>query len=126
MTKYRNKKTLSGFKNAFRGILITVKSQKNFRTELLIALAVMIFTIILKFNPVETALIFISIGFVLFAELINTSAEYIIDTYFGNKYSEIAKISKDIAAGSVLIAVLTSISLGIILFTPKILNIIIK
>ena len=70
------------------------------------------------------ALITLSIGFVLFAELTNTVTEFVVDTYFRTKYSEIAKMSKDVAAGSVLLAIFISGIIGAILFLPKIIALI--
>lgn len=77
---------------------------------------------LLKFSPIEFALTTLAIGFVLFAELVNSTIETIIDTYFGDNHSEIAKVSKDIAAGTVVIALLNAIIIGLLLFFPKFIN----
>ncbi|OGI03712.1 MAG: hypothetical protein A2Y25_08220 [Candidatus Melainabacteria bacterium GWF2_37_15] len=124
MKKYRHKTTFSSFLSAYRGIRLAAKSQKNLRTGLLIAGFVLTSGILLKFTVVEMALITLSIGFVLFAELTNTVTEFVVDTYFRTKYSEIAKMSKDVAAGSVLLAIFISGIIGAILFLPKIIALI--
>lgn len=124
MKKYSHKSTLASFNAAFRGIRLGAKSQKNFRTGLVIGVAVIFAGFLLDFNNIEFALTVIAIGFVLFAELVNTSMEFIVDTYFRTKYSEIAKMSKDIAAGAVLLAIFLSAVIGLLLFVPKILALI--
>lgn len=124
MKKYSHKSTWASFNAAFRGIRLGAKSQKNFRTGLLIGIAVLLVGYLLNFSNVEFALLVIAIGFVLFAELVNTSMEFIVDTYFRTKYSEIAKMSKDIAAGAVLLAIFLSAVIGLLLFVPKIIELI--
>jgi diacylglycerol kinase (ATP) len=122
MKKYKNSSTYSSFIYAYRGIMVAVKSQKNFRLGFIISIVVILTAILIGFTPVEIAIIILTGFFVLFAELVNTVIEFIIDAYFGNKYSDIAKISKDIAAGTVLLAILNSAVIGLILFVPKIIN----
>lgn len=121
MTKFRNKTIFSSFKYAFRGIFIALKSQRNFRAGFLIALAVILSSVLLKFSFVEIAITVLTIGFVLFAELVNTVIEFIVDTYFGDNHSEIAKTSKDIAAGTVLFSIFISAVIGGLLFLPKVI-----
>ncbi|HSA06515.1 MAG TPA: diacylglycerol kinase [Candidatus Gastranaerophilales bacterium] len=121
MTKFKNKSTFSSFRFAVRGLLIGMKSQRNFRTAFLISLIVLFSAVMLKFSFVEMSIIVLVIGFVCFAELVNTAIEYVIDTYFRNKHSEMARISKDVAAGSVLTAILCASIIGSLLFFPKII-----
>lgn len=122
MTKFRNRTTFSSFKYALRGIFIAVKSQRNVRTGFFIGLIVLFSAILLEFSSVEIALTLIAISFVVFAELVNTTIEYVVDTYFGDNHSEIAKISKDIAAGTVLFAIFNAAVIGLLLFMPKIIH----
>lgn len=121
MSKYKAGNILSSFKFAIRGLNLAFKSQRNYRIDLFVGLGVLIASILLKFKLIEIALLVLTIGFMLFAELINTVVEFVVDAYFGNKYSILAKMAKDISAGAVLISAITSIFVGIILFTPKLL-----
>ncbi len=120
MSKYRNKTTFSSFKYATRGILLAIKSQRNIRNALLISFAILLAALVFGFSPVELALIVVAGGFVLFAEFTNTIIEFVVDAYFGNKHSEIAGMSKDIAAGTVLISIIIAAIIGGLLFFPKI------
>lgn len=122
MTKYRTKNIFSSFKYAFKGLSIAINSHRNFKIGVCISVLVMISAMFLGFSSVEIAITSLSAGFVLFAELVNSTIETIIDTYFGNNYSEIAKISKDVAAGTVVIAILNAVIVGIVLFLPKVTN----
>lgn len=123
MTKYKNKSMLSSFGQATRGLLIALKSQRTMRIGILISAIVLVTAVILRFSLVEMTMIFIAAGFVLFAEMINTVIEFVIDTYFRNKYSEIARMSKDIAAGAVLFTIFVAAVIGLVLFIPKITQI---
>jgi len=120
MTKFRNTTSNSSLKYAVRGIFIAVKTQKNIRISLFIAFIVLLAAVLFGFSAVEVALVLITSSFVIFAELVNTTIEYVVDTYFRNQYSKIAEISKDVAAAAVLFAVLNSVVVGLLLFLPKI------
>jgi diacylglycerol kinase len=67
------------------------------------------------------AILVLVIGFILYAELLNTVIEFVVDAYFGHKYSILAKMAKDISAGAVLLSAITAIIVGILLFLPKII-----
>lgn len=52
--------------------------------------------------------------------MLNTAIEFLSDRV-NNKYDSKIKVVKDISAGAVLTASITSVIVGIILFYPKIL-----
>lgn len=122
MSKYKASNIFVSFKFALRGIMLAVKSQRNFRTDLIIGAVVLIAAVLLELSTIDIALLVLTIGFMLFAELINTVIEFVIDAYFGNKYSILAKMAKDISAGAVFISALTSIAVGLLIFWPKLIN----
>lgn len=123
MSKYKAENIFVSFKFAFRGLMLAVKSQRNFRADLVIGAIVLILSAFLKFTSVEMAVLLLTIGAMLFAELINTVIEFIVDAYFGNKYSILAKMAKDTSAGAVLLTACICTLVGIVLFVPKILYI---
>mgnify|MGYP001618136644 FL=1 len=57
------------------------------------------------------------IGFVIAVELTNTAIETVVDA-FTDKEHPGAKLAKDISAGAVLIASITSAIIGMIIFLP--------
>jgi len=73
------------------------------RTHFIAALVVLLAALFLRVQPVEFALLALSILFVLFAEMINTAVEAVVDLVSPG-FHPLAKIAKDTAAGAVLIA----------------------
>jgi len=122
MSKYKNNSVFKSLTYAYRGIALALKSQRNFRFDFLFGVFIFILAIFLHFSFVELAVLILTINAVLFAELMNTVIEFVIDAYYGNRYSVIAKMSKDIAAGAVLLTAISAIIVGMMLFLPKIIK----
>ncbi len=61
-------------------------------------------------------------GFVIVAEAFNTAIEIDIDLTSPD-YHPYAKDTKDVAAGAVLLAALTSLTVGLLIFVPYIVDI---
>lgn len=122
MSKYKNSSIFQSLTYAYRGVALALKSQRNFRFDFVFGIFVLTAAVLLRFSYVELAVLVLSINSVLFAELINTVVEFIIDAYYGNRYSIVAKMSKDIAAGAVLITAISALIIGILLFFPKIIK----
>lgn len=122
MSKYVNKNYLSSFKYALKGLRLTIKSQKNFRFQLIVAVFCMIAGNFLKFQAYEMCILLFAIGLVLVCEMINSAIEFTLDACFRNKYSTMVGMAKDISAGAVFIATTISIFIGIILFGNSILK----
>ena len=119
MTKYKSSNVLQSFRFAIRGIALAIKSQRNFRIDIILGILSILLAIFLRFSFIEMAILILLIGFIMFAELTNTVIEFVVDAYFGNKYSILAKMAKDISAGAVFISALISIIIGFLLFFPK-------
>ena len=125
MSKYKASGVFESMGFALRGILVSLKSQLNFRVEVLIGIMGLILAFYLRFTYVELAIYVFTVALMLFAEMMNTVNEFIIDAYFGNKYSLLAKMGKDICAGAVFLISFLSIIIGMLLFAPKIYSILI-
>ena len=50
----------------------------------------------------------------------NSVIEFIMDAYYKNKWSKLAKLSKDIAAGAVLLSAVASATISLLIFATKI------
>jgi len=122
MSKYKAANIFISFRFAFRGIMLALKSQRNFRADIYIGSIVLLSAIILKLPLVEIAILVLTIGFIMVAELFNTVIEFVVDAYFGNKYSILAKMAKDVSAGAVFIGAITSIIVGTLLILPRIID----
>lgn len=95
--KSENKKILNSFKYAFCGIVTGIKKETNLKIHILIMVLVIIAGVILKISPLEWIICIILFGLVIFAELINTAIETVVDMITPYKNDK-AKIAKDVAA----------------------------
>lgn len=112
------KKLLDSFNHAFEGIIYTLKTQRNMRIHFVIAILVLFSSVFFHLSKVETLVLFITISLVIIAEMINTSIEATIDL-ITDKYHELAKIAKNVAAGAVLVSAVNSIVVAYIIFYDK-------
>ena len=109
---------IKSFQFAFEGIKTAITSGRNFRIQLTLGFLASILAFILNFSPTEWTILVITIASVLILELINTALESIVDIVSPEIRPE-AKIAKDIAAASVLMASLASLLVAAFLFLPK-------
>lgn len=115
------KKGNVGFSFAWNGLKEVVKTERNFRIHLVATLLVIILCISFDLVYLEWAVICLVIGLVLIAEMINSAIEKMLD-YLNPSIHPQAKIIKDIAAGAVLLAAIIATVIGLIIFLPKIMN----
>lgn len=113
-----NSKILS-FKYALVGIATALKGEPNMKFHFFVSLVVVALALVLKLSKSDWISIIFLIGFVISLELTNTAIEAVVDA-FTDKEHPGAKMAKDIAAGAVLVAALTSMILGTIIFLPYI------
>lgn len=90
------------------------------RTHFIVALGVLLAALFLRVSPIEFALLAISILFVLFAELINTAVEAVVDLITPG-FHPLAKIAKDTSAGAVLVAACGAGIMGYLILAKYIL-----
>lgn len=109
---------LDSFNYAFDGIVYAFKTQPNMRIHFLVATLVLIASLIFKLTKLEILMLFLTISFVLVAEMINTAIEAAIDLVTQD-YHPIAAIAKNVAAGAVLVASTVSVIVGYLIFYPK-------
>ncbi len=113
------------FRNALIGIRTAYKSQRNLRVHIIIGFFVIIFGIFLKVSMVEWLILLLTILVVLITEIFNTALEFTVDL-FSTEYSKQAKKAKDISAAGVLITAFFAMFIGIIIFLPKLISLILK
>ena len=99
------------FRDALRGIILSVRIERNIRTHTLVAFTVIVVGVLLQLNM---GIILIVISSVLSSEMLNTCIEAICDLVHPDKSDAIRNI-KDIAAGAVLINVIVSVLVGVYL-----------
>ena len=111
------KDRLKSFKYAFSGIRDLLKQEHNARIHLVILLLVITAAIVLKISSSGWIAIIFAAGLVFIGECFNTAIENLSDAVSPEKNEKI-KIAKDIAAAGVLIAAVTAVIIGMIVFLP--------
>ncbi len=96
---------------AIEGILWAVKTQRHMLVHLIAAILVMIVALVLRLTLYEFALLCLAITLVLFAELVNTAIEVVVDLVSPD-FHPLAQRAKDVAAGAVLLASVAALVLG--------------
>ncbi|MGH2486845.1 MAG: diacylglycerol kinase family protein, partial [Ktedonobacterales bacterium] len=94
---------LRSFVYAWRGIVYAVRTQRNMRVHIALAVVAIALGVALRISPVEFAMIFVAITGVFIAEMINTVAEACVDLAT-QTYHPLARVAQDVAAGAVLIS----------------------
>lgn len=74
-------------------------------------------------SSLEWVLLTLAIGFVFVTETLNTAIEIDIDLT-SPEYHPFARDTKDVAAAAVLLSVFVAVIIGLIIFLPKIINVI--
>ena len=118
--KNKSRNFLSSFDNAFNGFYSAFLSEKNLRFHLIAAITVVCMGVFCKISVYEWISVIIVITIVIISELFNTTIELSVD-YFSPEENPAAKKIKDISASAVLIATISSILVGIIIFGSKLL-----
>lgn len=108
---------LTSFKYAFSGMWHVLRTQRNARIHLSLALVVIVLGLWLGLSRIEWAIIVLTIGLVLAAESFNTVAEAAVDLATA-EYHPLAKIAKDVAAGAVLLMAITAVIVGLLILGP--------
>ena len=92
------------------------KGQHNFWIQCFIAISVIVLSLVLNISLAEWLFVTFSIGFVLTAEMFNSVIEKLVDLV-SPEFNKKAGLIKDMAAGAVLIAAITSAIIGFIIFS---------
>ena len=109
---------VESFNYAFEGIIHVLRTQRNMRIHFLFAFVVLIAALVTGVSKFELVALLIAIAFVLIAEMLNTAIEGAIDVAT-TSFDPMAKLAKDIAAGAVLIATVTAVSVGYLVFADR-------
>jgi diacylglycerol kinase len=118
-------KFIRSFHFAFSGLWYAIRTQRNMRVHLLIALLAIVAGILLHISAVEFALIFVAILLVFTAEMFNTVFELCVDLASPD-YHPLAKIAKDVAAGAVLLSAMLAVVIGLFVFLPHLWALFVK
>ena len=118
------KKRMRSFKYAFNGLRVLLCKERNALTHLCIAVCVLAAGFVFRISTGEWIVIIFCIGFVFALELINTSIENMAD-FVSKEYHNLIRNAKDLAAGAVFVGAITAAIIGLIIFVPKIIGLLI-
>lgn len=119
MGNYFSKRAKS-FTYAWQGIKYLFGNESNAKIHLLAAVCVITVSALFKIECWEWCAVIFAIGGVFMAEGFNTAIEKVCDKVSPAK-NHLIKITKDVAAGSVLLFVLSAVAVGLIIFLPRII-----
>jgi diacylglycerol kinase len=114
------KARLKSFKYAFNGFRHLILNEHNARIHLLATVIVMAAIFLFHLTKMEATAVIIVVGMVWMAELFNSSIEKSMDFISSDHHPRI-KIIKDLAAAAVLVAAITALITGVIVFGPRII-----
>ncbi len=110
-----NRNFIQACHNAVNGIVYCATTQTNIRKQLILGTIVMILSLFYKFTTSEFLCLTFAVFFVIFAEMVNTAIETIVDLLV-DVYHPKAKIAKDIGAGAVVLSAVNAIIVAYFLF----------
>ena len=111
---------LKSLKYALSGISYVLKTSRNFKIQLIFAVASLMIGVLLQISQSNFVILIATIMSVLILEILNTSIESIVDLVVKKEFSILAKITKDTSAGAVLLASINSVIIAVYIFVPKI------
>jgi undecaprenol kinase len=103
------------------GIAAAWRRERSFRTQVLLGVAAVAFTVVLAPALIWAAAVALSIALVLALELLNTALECVVDHLHPEAAPEI-KLAKDIAAGAVLVASAGAVAIGTLMLASLLLR----
>lgn len=115
----KKRKLEDSFNNAIDGLIYAIRTEKNMKIHMVIALAVLILCFFFDLTKSELLITTMTITVVIITEMINTAIEFTIDITT-KAYNPLAKIAKDVSAGAVFVAALNAVLVGFIIFWDKI------
>lgn len=106
---------IRSFKFAFRGLAYCIKNERNFRIHITVSFYVIILSLFFNLSMTEYAILAITLGLVIVAEIMNTAMEVLVDIGSGG-YNHLARIAKDVVAGMVLVCATLSVVIAFLIF----------
>ncbi|MBO9563480.1 MAG: diacylglycerol kinase family protein [Niastella sp.] len=107
------------FGYAWEGIIAFVRREHNAWLHCIATIAVAVLAFVVDLTNTEIIALVFAVGFVWVAEMFNTCIEHIMD-FISTERKPAIKFIKDLSAGAVLVAAITALIVGSIIFIPKI------
>ena len=113
---------LKSFTYAGDGLRALFRTEHNAWIHLVLTLAAKIMGFVLGVSRGEWLALLITFALVWLAEIFNTCIEKIMDFVTEERHPQI-KIIKDLAAAAVLISALAALTVGLLIFLPKLMGV---
>lgn len=120
----KNKHFISSLEFALQGIRTVFEEERNMRTHVIMGALAVIAGFIFQLSWIEWLWLLLVIFLVWLLEIINTVFENVVDMVTDFHFHPIGKKIKDMAAGAVLLTSCFALLVGLILFVPKIWQIV--
>lgn len=114
---------IRSFRYAFQGIATLFRDEHNFKIHSVLLVAVIVLGFLLGISPTEWCAVALCCGGVLMGEAMNSAVEALSDLV-SPEYHPLIKKAKDVAAAGVLMMAIAAAACGLIIFLPKIIDLI--
>lgn len=111
------------FTHAFHGVRSLLKEERNAQIYVVISIVVLGMSYWLHISPLEWIVVCSLIGLVFATEAINTALEELADFACNKEIHPSIKKIKDLGAAAVLFTTMVALIAGLIIFLPKLLDI---
>lgn len=118
----KNHNFIESFGYALEGIKFAFKSERNIRFQMAATILVGLAGWFFGLTAMEWVVVILACTLVLMMEMTNTLVEWTIDLITDHQFHPTAKKVKDVAAGAVLLASFFAVIVGVIVFLPKVIN----
>ncbi|OEG08666.1 UDP kinase [Enterococcus termitis] len=116
----KNKHFIASLEFALQGIRTVFKEERNMRTHVVMGFLAIVLGFVFRLTIAEWLWLLLAIFLVLVVEIINTVFENVVDMFTDFHFHPIGKKIKDMAAGAVLLTSGFAVVVGLLLFVPKI------
>ena len=99
------------FEHAYRGMISAVRTQRNMRFHVAVAVLVLVASLLVGVSKLELAILVLTILLVFVTEMFNTAMEFVVDMVT-SEYHPLAKLAKDVSAGAVLVSSVGAVLVG--------------
>jgi len=106
---------------AIAGWLYMLRRQKNTRIQAVASILTIGMALWLRINPVEVAVLVLTITMVWMAEFLNAAVEAVVNVVSPDLHP-MAKVGKDVASAAVLLGVVASVIVGLLILGPPLLR----
>ena len=115
------KRILSSIKNSWNGLKAAYKNEQSVYIHLVCTIILLLLSFLLEISLTQWLIIIAIIGLTLVVELLNTAIESTVDLVT-EEFHPLAKVAKDTASAAEFVLTLTSALIALMIFIPKIME----